>query len=77
MKQVATRTLSTRDIGQTTSVENTNGVGRPSSGEVQARAHLCEILLLIRSLQEGLLAKTSHIVTLAQEPGQNLDPHFE
>ena len=69
MKQVATRTLGTRNIGQTTSVENANGVGRPSSGEIKTRTHLREILLLIRSLQESLFTKTSHIVTLTQKPG--------
>ena len=76
MKQVATRTLRTGNISQTTSMENANGVGRPSSGEVKTGTHLRKILLLVRSLQESLLAKTSYIVTLTQKPGQNLDPYF-
>lgn len=72
VQKVTTRALGTRNVGQTTSVENANGVGRPGSREVKTRTHLGEELLLIRSLQEGLLSKSSHIVALAQKPGEDL-----
>ena len=77
MQKITTRALSTRNVGQTTSVENANGVGRPGSREVETRTHLREELLLVRSLQEGLLSKSSHIVALAQKPGEDLHCYKE
>ena len=72
MEKVTTRTLGTRNIRQTTSMENANGIRRPRSREVKTRSHLCQILLVIRSFQKGFSSKTRRIVALAEKPCQNL-----
>jgi len=68
VKKVATRTFSTRNICQTTSMEDANRISRPRSREVETRSHLCQILLIIRGFQKGFSSKAVRIVALAEKP---------
>lgn len=72
MKKVTTGTLSTRNIRQTTSMENANRIRRPRSREVKTRSYFCQILLIIRGFQKGFASKAFGIVALAEKPCQNL-----
>ena len=65
VQQVATRTLRSGNILQTTSVENADRIRRPGSRKVQTRTHFCQVVLLTLWNQELVLSKTTRIMTLA------------
>ena len=72
MEQVAAGALGAGDVIQPAHVEDADGVGRPRRGEVEARTHLRQELLVALRVQERLVGEALGVVALAQQPGQHL-----